>query len=158
MKPITINHKIYGQHTIHEPVLIELIKSKSLQRLKEVDNNGPHVYHYTSPGKFSRYNHSIGVMLLLRKFTILFILSVTSLHLTLLGLPLPLRRRSISAIYLYIGQIKLLSSSTVVSLTYGSGLYFLVWQVLRVSSKVFTIAPFKKGSIKLQNTNTGDPS
>lgn len=63
-----INHKIYGRHVITESVLIELIKSKSLQRLKEIDNNGPRVYHYSSPGRFSRYNHSIGVMLLLRKF------------------------------------------------------------------------------------------
>ncbi len=68
MKPLTINHKIYGRFVINEPVLLELIKSPALQRLKGVGQNGAHDFHYTSPGPFTRFQHSIGVMLLLRKF------------------------------------------------------------------------------------------
>ena len=68
MKPLIIKDKIYGNFKITEPVLIELIKSKALQRLKGVGQNGAHDFHYTSPGPFTRYQHSIGVMLLLRKF------------------------------------------------------------------------------------------
>lgn len=68
MKPLVINHKIYGRFKITEPVLLELIKSPALQRLKGVGQNGAHDFHYTSPGPFSRFQHSVGVMLLLRKF------------------------------------------------------------------------------------------
>lgn len=72
MKPLNINHKIYGRFKITEPILIDLIKSPALQRLKEINQNGP-FYLMKSPAKpqtkpFSRYEHSIGVMLLLRKF------------------------------------------------------------------------------------------
>ena len=68
MRVIKINHKIYGNYTITEPVLIELINSKSLQRLKEICNGGAWFFHYTYKKQFTRYDHSIGVMLLLRKF------------------------------------------------------------------------------------------
>jgi len=70
MKPLTINHKIYGQHKITEPVLIELIKSKALQRLKGVEQHGTWQLHknWKKRHYFSRYAHSVGAMLLLRKF------------------------------------------------------------------------------------------
>ena len=68
MKTLIINHKIYGRFKITEPVLIELIKSKSLQRLKKIDQLGAWHLHQDFKGFFSRYQHSIGVMLLLRKF------------------------------------------------------------------------------------------
>lgn len=62
-----VQDPIYGTHQIEEKVLIDLINSEPVQRLKEV---------YMSPSAFfveerppvSRYEHSIGVMLLLRKF------------------------------------------------------------------------------------------
>ncbi|MFA6215985.1 MAG: HD domain-containing protein [Patescibacteria group bacterium] len=63
-----INHKIYGRFEITEPVLIELIKSPALERLKKIGQLGANDFHYTCAGKFTRYQHSIGVMLLLRKF------------------------------------------------------------------------------------------
>lgn len=58
---------VYGTYQIEEKVLTDLINSEPVQRLKEV---------YMSPSAFfvkerppvSRYEHSIGVMLLLRKF------------------------------------------------------------------------------------------
>lgn len=58
---------IYGSFDIKEPALIELINSKPIQRLKGVAQYGipDEFYHFKN---YSRYEHSIGVMLLLRKF------------------------------------------------------------------------------------------
>ncbi|MCX6779546.1 MAG: HD domain-containing protein [Candidatus Magasanikbacteria bacterium] len=59
--------KIYGQFEIGEPVLIELINSPSLQRLKDIDQQGYRGKHF--PGNpCSRFEHSLGVFLLLRKY------------------------------------------------------------------------------------------
>ena len=70
MKQITINHKIYGKFKIIEPVLIELMKSKALQRLKKIEQHGTWQLHkdWKKSNYFSRYAHSVGVMLLLKKF------------------------------------------------------------------------------------------
>lgn len=70
MKSLNIKHKIYGQVKITEPVLIELIKSPALQRLKKIEQHGTWQLHktYKKTYYFSRYTHSIGVMLLLRRF------------------------------------------------------------------------------------------
>ena len=56
----------YGTFQVTEPVLTELILSKEIQRLKSIDQFGVPV-RYVSFKTFSRYEHSIGVMLLLRK-------------------------------------------------------------------------------------------
>lgn len=61
-----INDRIYGKVRIDSPVLIELIKSKPLQRLKKIAQYGIPDEFYYRPG-FSRYEHSIGVMLLLKQ-------------------------------------------------------------------------------------------
>lgn len=65
-KDLTINDRIYGPVNITEHVLLELIESPPLQRLKGISQFGlpQRLYHY--PG-FSRYEHSLGVMVLLRK-------------------------------------------------------------------------------------------
>ncbi|MBI3290728.1 HD domain-containing protein [Candidatus Falkowbacteria bacterium] len=65
-----IKHKIYGRAEITEPVLIELINSPALQRLKKIEQHGTWQVHKTwkKSNYFSRYTHSVGVMLLLRKF------------------------------------------------------------------------------------------
>jgi len=68
MKPLLINHKIYGRFIITEPVLIELVKSPALERLKGVGQLGAWDLHYLATRPFSRFQHSIGVMLLLRKY------------------------------------------------------------------------------------------
>ncbi|MFA5022177.1 MAG: HD domain-containing protein [Patescibacteria group bacterium] len=68
MKPTIINHKIYGRFTISEPVLIDLIKSPALQRLKKIAQLGAWHFYHQKPGNFNRYQHSIGVLLLLRKY------------------------------------------------------------------------------------------
>ncbi|MFA5133202.1 MAG: HD domain-containing protein [Patescibacteria group bacterium] len=58
--------KIYGDFEINERVLIELINSHVLERLKGISQFGPPAEFYHLP-VFSRHDHSLGVMLLLRK-------------------------------------------------------------------------------------------
>ncbi|MAF14048.1 MAG: hypothetical protein CMI53_04125 [Parcubacteria group bacterium] len=70
MTPLIINHKIYGKQKITEPVLIELIKSPALQRLKHIEQHGTWQWHqdWKKENYFSRYYHSVGVMLVLKRF------------------------------------------------------------------------------------------
>lgn len=57
---------IYGKTTINSPVIISLIKSKPLQRLKKISQFGiPDKYYHLK--NYSRYEHSVGVMILLKK-------------------------------------------------------------------------------------------
>jgi len=59
--------KVYGQAEISEPVILDLINSPELQRLKEIDQAG--YYEPYHPGsKHTRFEHSLGVYLLLKKF------------------------------------------------------------------------------------------
>ena len=61
-----INDAVYGEEEINESVLVDLIISKSVQRLKEISQFGmPDEYYYKKG--FSRYEHSLGVMILLRR-------------------------------------------------------------------------------------------
>ena len=58
---------IYGSFIITEPLIIDLIESEPVQRLKFVEQYG--ALHYIVPvEKYSRYDHSIGVFALLRRF------------------------------------------------------------------------------------------
>lgn len=60
--------RIYGKFVITEPVLLELIESRPLQRLKGIDQAGYFEPHF--PGvALSRFEHSFGVCLILRKFS-----------------------------------------------------------------------------------------
>ena len=57
---------VYGEEEINEGILIDLINSKPLQRLKDISQLGiPDEYSHVKG--FSRYDHSIGVMVLLKK-------------------------------------------------------------------------------------------
>lgn len=65
--------RVYGEFEITEPVILELINSLSLQRLKDVDQAGyrpVRVKPEVDPGELdnSRFAHSLGVYLLLRKY------------------------------------------------------------------------------------------
>ncbi len=61
-----IYDKVYGKEKIKEPVLIELINSDSIQRLKGISQFGmPDEYYHLKT--FSRKEHSIGVLILLRR-------------------------------------------------------------------------------------------
>ena len=58
---------IYGNLEFDEPVLIELINCSAVQRLKEIDQHGI-VHYFGLTPSFTRYEHSVGVLHLLRKF------------------------------------------------------------------------------------------
>jgi hypothetical protein len=63
---VLIKDKIYGEELITEPVLIELINSPTLQRLKGISQQGmPRKYYHTEV--FSRFEHSVGVLILLKR-------------------------------------------------------------------------------------------
>jgi hypothetical protein len=56
---------IYGALNITEPVLIELLESRPLQRLKEIYQLG--IWRYShKDDQFTRYDHSVGVLALVR--------------------------------------------------------------------------------------------
>lgn len=59
--------KIYGKTTIEDPVVLELFECPSMQRLKKVSQHG-HFEVYFPGTDFSRYEHSLGVFILLKKF------------------------------------------------------------------------------------------
>ncbi len=61
-----IEDRLYGKFEIDSLVLVELINSPAVQRLKGINQLGVPAKFYPFPS-FSRYEHSIGVMLLLRR-------------------------------------------------------------------------------------------
>jgi uncharacterized protein len=61
-----LEDRIYGKEEVKEKILIDLINSPELERLKGVSQLGlPE--KYSSKKGFSRYEHSLGVFLLVRK-------------------------------------------------------------------------------------------
>lgn len=57
-------NSVYGQVTVEDPLAIELITSPSFERLREINQYG--VVNYIVPTEdYTRYDHSIGVYLLL---------------------------------------------------------------------------------------------
>ncbi|NQU82448.1 MAG: HD domain-containing protein [Parcubacteria group bacterium] len=67
------NDKVYGEQLISEPVVLELIQSKAIQRLKGIDQGGYRplwVKPETKVGQYehTRFAHSIGVYILLKKY------------------------------------------------------------------------------------------
>src|SRR6056297_1532836 len=61
-----IKDRVYGPEEIKEEVLIDIINSGSMQRLKGVSQLGMPDKYFFKKG-FSRYEHSLGVLILLRK-------------------------------------------------------------------------------------------
>jgi len=59
--------RVYGTIEINEPVILDLIKSPSLQRMKGIDQHG-YFEPYFPGTRYSRFEHSLGVFILLRKF------------------------------------------------------------------------------------------
>ena len=65
--------RVYGEFEITEPVILELINSYSLQRLKGVDPIGYRPL-WAKPNvdigeyEYNRFSHSVGVCLLLKKY------------------------------------------------------------------------------------------
>lgn len=61
-----IEDRIYGAEVVNEGILEDLINSPSVQRLKDISQLGM-PDEYSKFKGFSRYEHSIGVMVLLRR-------------------------------------------------------------------------------------------
>ncbi|MFH2104674.1 MAG: HD domain-containing protein [Parcubacteria group bacterium] len=61
------NDRIYSSVEIKEPVILELIACPAIQRLKEIDCSGYMKPHFPDIER-SRFEHSLGVFLLLRKY------------------------------------------------------------------------------------------
>lgn len=59
--------RVYGNIDIEEPVILDLIQSSSLQRLKKIDQSG-YFQPYFPGTAHSRFEHSIGVYLVLKKY------------------------------------------------------------------------------------------
>jgi len=59
--------RIYGKVDISLPLVLELIESPSLQRLKGIDQRGYFEPFFPGTG-FSRFEHSLGVFVLLKKY------------------------------------------------------------------------------------------
>ncbi len=60
-----VQDPVYGEIEINDPVLLDLMQTSSIQRLKGVSQYGVPDKYY-SHKNFSRYDHSVGVMLLLK--------------------------------------------------------------------------------------------
>lgn len=63
--------RIYGKIEISEPLILDLIKAPSIQRLKEIDQAG-YLEPYFPGTALSRFEHSLGVYLLLKKYNVPF--------------------------------------------------------------------------------------
>ncbi len=59
---------IFGDIEEHNPAILELVNSKAIQRLRNIDQSGSQPYFCEGYAKFSRYDHSLGVYALLKKF------------------------------------------------------------------------------------------
>lgn len=64
---MAITDPIYGKIEITEPVLLELIETPAMQRLKGVDQNAVAGIVQIPWGRFSRFDHCLGVMFLINK-------------------------------------------------------------------------------------------
>lgn len=66
-KPLILKDPVYGTFSIDSPVIIEIISSKDFQRLKKLNQYGIPDKYYHIKNHGTRYSHSIGVFLLLKK-------------------------------------------------------------------------------------------
>src|SRR5271157_3470519 len=62
-----ISDRIYGNIDVREDVLLELMDSEPMRRLKGVSQHGYPEETKTAFPHYSRYEHSVGVMLLLKR-------------------------------------------------------------------------------------------
>lgn len=62
-----VNDAVHGKQTIEKEVIKELIESEPVQRLKNIQQAGPQKY-FIDKEPVTRYEHSLGVFFLLRKF------------------------------------------------------------------------------------------
>lgn len=63
----TVLKTLYGDFVISEPVVIELLNDKYMQRLKDIRQYGVR-YYAIKKEEYNRFEHCVGVFVLLRKF------------------------------------------------------------------------------------------
>ena len=63
---ILIRDEIYGEELVHEPVLIELLQSPEVQRLRSIHQHGVTGLFGTTP-PITRLEHSVGAFILMRR-------------------------------------------------------------------------------------------
>ncbi len=61
-----INDKVWGEFEVTEPVLVDLLGSEPVQRLKSIHQAGASYYIYPEMRPVTRFEHSVGVMRLLQ--------------------------------------------------------------------------------------------
>lgn len=94
-----INDSIYGEFEIQEPVVLEIIESPVIQRLKGINMGGYHpAYPELNHPELTRFYHSLGVFLLLRRFG-------ASLEEQLAGLIHDVSHTAFSHTYDYINEV-----------------------------------------------------
>lgn len=54
----------------NNPLVLKLLDSKAMQRLKLIDQSGPNAYFLKNFRRFSRYDHSLGVYALLKRYNV----------------------------------------------------------------------------------------
>lgn len=59
---------IFGNVEENNPVILSLMECNAMERLKHIDQSGPQPYFSSGYPSFSRYDHSLGVYALLKKF------------------------------------------------------------------------------------------
>lgn len=62
-----INDPVYGQANIDEPVLLDLLQSSPIERLRGIHQAGASYLVREGEESVSRYDHCVGVMLLIRR-------------------------------------------------------------------------------------------
>ncbi|KAF7558569.1 hypothetical protein G7046_g5589 [Stylonectria norvegica] len=62
-----IRDQIYGSHTISEPILVDLLRSPAMQRLTGVGQHGITGLLGMTPTRVTRFEHSVGAFILVRK-------------------------------------------------------------------------------------------
>lgn len=61
-------HTLYGTYTVTEPIIKDLLKTTALKRLRAIHQYGVQQYVCKTLQPYTRYDHSVGVMVLLRRF------------------------------------------------------------------------------------------
>lgn len=65
-----IVHTIFGDIDEKNPAILSILDSDAMERLKHIDQSGPDAYFTHNFPTFSRYDHSLGVYALLKKFNV----------------------------------------------------------------------------------------
>jgi HD superfamily phosphohydrolase len=61
---------IFGKIDEQNPVAIKLLNHDVVQRLKHIDQSGPLIYISNEYPAYSRYDHSLGVYALLKRYNV----------------------------------------------------------------------------------------